>query len=370
MMDRRQFVAAVTGLPVSGALFGCNTTSARYGDIASNVEQSRAATGIPALGAAVVGAGGLEAIHVAGVRAFPDGPRVETTDQWHIGSCTKAFTATLAARLIEQGVIRWDTPIADVLGRAGDPSWHDVPLLWLLSHRSGADNNFDQSLWEQMVAAGGPLRDQRAWLVAQGLKAPPSAAPNTRTSYSNAGYMIAGAMLEAAANRDWETLVRDQVFAPLGLTSAGFGAPGTPGRIDQPLGHVRGDGGRWRRIELGPGDDNPAATGPAGAIHLSLHDWSRFISAHLRSDTTYLSAASWRRLHTAGEPGWEYTPGWQVGTGEDGRPVLDHLGSNGFFVAQATLYPAQGKAVLIVTNLGDDAAAPAFESLLEELTPE
>lgn len=340
-------------------------------DLSDLVEAERAQAGIPALGAAVVGPDGLLAIGVAGVRAFPAGPSVRQRDQWHIGSCTKAFTGTLAARLIERNLLHWDTTVAQVLGTRMHAGWHEVPLLWLLSHRSGAEGNFDQSIWERMVALGGSLREQRAWLVAEGMKSPPPAAPNSRTSYSNAGYMIAGAMLEKAANRDWESLVRREVFGPLGLSSAGFGAPGTPGRLDQPLGHVRGESGGWKRIELGPGDDNPAATGPAGTIHLSLSDWAKFITAHLRGargEDAYLHRLSWQRLHNPGEAAWEYSPGWVVSRPrENGEPVLRHLGSNNFFVAQAVLFPARNRAVLLVTNLGDDAAEPAFSRLLERL---
>ncbi|GAA0645972.1 serine hydrolase domain-containing protein [Brevundimonas lenta] len=365
MMDRRQFAAALAGLPLTAAL--ARPAAAQPADISTLVEAERAQAGVPALGAAVVGLQGAERLGVAGVRAWPDGPPVQPSDRWHIGSCTKAFTAALAARLIERGLIGWDTTVAGVLGGAGDPAWNDVSLLWLLSHRSGAEGNFDQALWEQMVARGGPLRDQRAWLVMEGLKTPPAAPPNTRTAYANAGYMIAGVMLETVADLDWEALIRREVFAPLGLTEAGFGAPGTPGRLDQPLGHVRGEDGAWRRIDLGPGDDNPAAAGPAGTIHLSLADWSRFIAAHLRADESYLSADSWRRLHTPGEPGWDYAPGWKVEAGDDGQTVLSHLGSNGFFVAQATLWPARGRAVLLTVNLADDAAGPAFGRLLETL---
>jgi CubicO group peptidase (beta-lactamase class C family) len=373
-LNRRQLSLGLAALPISLVPPGRAAMAmqpAADPDLNALVEAERAQAGIPALGAAVAASDGMQAIGVAGIRAFPDGPPVAPQDRWHIGSCTKTFTATLAARLIERGVLRWESTVGEVLGRAMQAGWHDVPLLWLLSHRSGAPNNFDQPLWQRMVARGGSLRDQRAWLVAEGMKIPPPAAPNSRTLYSNAGYLIAGAMLERAADRDWEALVRHEVFAPLGLASAGFGAPGTPGRLDQPLGHQRGEGG-WRRIELGPGDDNPAATGPAGTIHLSLSDWARFVAAHLagaRGEATYLGRAAWQRLHVPGEAGRAYSAGWIAAREQNGETTLRHMGSNGFFVAQATLYPSRDRGVLIVTNLGDDAAEPAFRRLLERLQP-
>lgn len=50
--------------------------------------------------------------------------------------------------------------------------------------------------------------------------------------YSNLGYMVAGAMAEKLTGKSWENLMRVKLFNPLGMTSAGFGAPGTPGKID------------------------------------------------------------------------------------------------------------------------------------------
>lgn len=374
MINRRQFVLGLAAMPIAvsnGSLSAGEPALPNRRDIFTMVEDERVRAGIPALGAALVSSVGMEAIGVAGVRAYPDGPTVSQRDRWHIGSCTKAFTATLAARLVDRGALQWDSTIGQVFGTESDARWRDIPLLWLLCHRSGAGKNFEQVLMEQMVARGGSLRDQRSFVVAQGLKSPPAFPPNSRTEYSNAGFLIAGAMMERVVGSSWESLVRREVFEPLGLESAGFGAPGAPGRLDEPLGHVRGVEGRWKRIERGPGDDIPAAGGPAGTIHLSLPDWSLFVAEHLRGAkraSSYLSSSSWKRLHQPAERGWDYAPGWIVTQSQGGsEDVLHHLGSNNFFVAQATLHPARDIAILLVTNLGDDAAEPAFRRLHDRL---
>lgn len=370
--DRRRVSLAFAAAPL-GLLFGSRGLAAQTiepVDLFEPVETIRARQGIPALGAALATSDGLVAVGVAGVRAFPDGPLVTVGDRWHIGSCTKAMTATLAARLVEAGLLWWDSTIGEVLGGDMHAGWRDVSLIALLCHRSGAEGNFDQSLWEAMVARGGSLREQRAFFAAEGLKTPPAFEPGIRSSYSNAGFMVAGAMMERAADLDWESLIRREVFEPLGMTSAGFGAPGTPGLLDEPLGHVRGADGAWRRVDLGPGDDNPAAAGPAGTVHVSLPDWARFIAAHLKGsggDGAYLSHASWLRLHTPGGPGWDYAPGWSIAGSGEGPSMLTHLGSNGHFVAQATIWPDRDRGALLVTNLADDAAEPAFRDLQSQL---
>jgi CubicO group peptidase (beta-lactamase class C family) len=326
---------------------------------------------IPALGGAIVTSRGLEAIGAAGLRSAGSNVPVTSGDQWHIGSCGKAITATLAARLIERGVLSWETTIGQVLGPDIHAAWKDVPLLWLLAHRSGASMNLSEELWQEMAARGGSPREQRRFFVMQGLKTiPPATMPNTATVYSNAGYLIAGVMLETLTDTAWEELVQREVFAPLGMTRTGLGAPGTPGKLDQPLGHIRGEAG-WSPVALGPRADNPPAGGPAGTVHTTLADWARFISAHLageRGDERFLKAESWRKLHAAAAPDWDYSAGWVVTEADwAGGTLLRHLGSNGFWVAEASIAPDKDFAMLIVTNVGDDAAEAPFKKLLAAL---
>lgn len=334
--------------------------------IAPLLEKSR----LPALGAAIVTSEGLEAIGTVGVRSWAAAAKVSIDDQWHIGSCTKSITATLVARLVERGVLGWDTTIGSVLGKGVHAAWRDVTITWLVCHRSGAPLNFDENLWQTMVARGGSPREQRRFFVGEGLKTPPTATPNSGTVYSNSGFLVAGVMLEVLTDTSWEDLVRREVFEPLGMTRTGFGAPGTPGKLDQPLGHTRGTDG-WSPIAPGPNADNPAATGPAGSIHTTLSDWSRFVAAHLRGergDQRFLKTSSWKRLHAPGGKGWEYSPGWVVSEEvSSGGTRLRHLGSNGYWVAEATMFPGKGFAVLIVTNVADDAAETPFKDLLSAL---
>src|SRR5947209_5537965 len=73
----------------------------------------------------------------------------------------------------------------------------------------------------------------------RGLVTRPIAAPRgSKFIYSNEGYAIAGAMIERVTGRAWEDLMRERIFEPLGMKSAGFGTPASPGEVDQPWGHA------------------------------------------------------------------------------------------------------------------------------------
>ena len=80
----------------------------------------------------------------------------------------------------------------------------------------------------------------------------PAAQAETEFLYSNAGYVIAGAMLEQVTGESWEELIRTEVFEPLGMTRAGFGAPGSADAVDQPRGHRAGLFGGLNAVAPGP----------------------------------------------------------------------------------------------------------------------
>ena len=72
-------------------------------------------------------------------------------------------------------------------------------------------------------------------------------------SYSNAGYIIVGAILERVSGKQWETLIRDRLFTPLKMTSAGFGPPSKSNQTDQPWGHLNRGGNFVPHFRRQPG---------------------------------------------------------------------------------------------------------------------
>lgn len=286
---------------------------------------------------------------VAGVRRAGAAEPVTEDDLWHIGSLTKSMTATLAARMVEAGLIGWDTTAGELLG-AEHPdmaeAWRGVPLEAFLRHASGMRANL--SLFGTLRVGQGPRHDY----VARALASPPEGERGGYL-YSNAGYVVAGAMLEAAGGAPWEELVAREVFAPLGLASAGFGPP----EGDQPQGHRGALFGGLRPVPPGPRADNIPALGPAGRVHLSAADMLRYLRAHLLAEEEYLSAGSWARLHRAEGPGG-YAMGWVEADG-----VLRHSGSNTMWFAQMRLYRAEGVAVFVAVNSGlIERVRPAVEA--------
>lgn len=315
---------------------------------------------VPALGAAVILDGRLAAVGAAGVRKQGDPTPVLQDDLWHLGSCTKAMTATLLARFVERGVLQWTTTVADGLPDLADkmdPVAKTITLEQLLSHHSGLPGGPPPKLWGELFRYAGTTTAARTEVAATMLAVPPEAKPGTRYLYSNAGYMIAGAIAERLGKKSWEQLMQEQLFAPLGMTTAGLGPPGKAGAVEQPYAHRPGK--KPVPIGPGPGADNPASLGPAGTVHCSLADWSRFVLLHLgcaEGDAAILKPATLLELHRA--RGDDYGFGWGVTTRPWARgTVITHSGSNTVWFCTVWAAPEEHFAVLVTCNQGDTGAA-------------
>jgi len=328
------------------------------------LEPIRQKHGLPALAAAVVHDGTLIARGAVGLRAVGSPEPVTVGELWHIGSCTKAFTATLIALLVEDGKLSWTTTIGDTFPDFADEirsEYREVTIEQLLRHRSGlpTDRRPDPSIRSKIASLSGPIRVQRHEAARLVLQQTPAAPAGTEMLYSNYGYMVAGAMAEAVTGRSWEELIRERIFGPLGMSTAGFGAPGVAGVLTQPRGHRGG-----RPVEPGPAADNTPVIGPAGTIHLSLADWGKFAALHLaglRGESHFLRPETFTRLYTP-SPGTNVAMGWGVDDwpGGIGR-LVTHAGSNGSWFARIVLSPARNLAILVAINSGGPEAEKATD---------
>jgi CubicO group peptidase (beta-lactamase class C family) len=383
-----------------GPVYECISVAAdRVDDLSPLLAGSVQKFKLPGMAAAIVQGNRMTAFGVAGIRCRGSAEHITADDLFHIGSDTKSMTATLAAMLIEDGKLQWTSTPADILPKDGvskiDPAWTRVTLEELLTHHAGVRANPDLVGLLFIRAFSGSPQNERRDVCRAMLRKPPDKEPGKAFLYSNAGFIIAGTMAETAAGKPWEELMRERLFGPLGMASAGYGPPGMPtaqpGRsngaktpktetVSQPCGHD-GNG-----IPHPPSwaADNPACFGPAGTVHVSLRDWAKYASFHLGGERgevwtvpgtskPLLSVDSVRRLHTPfGDSitpgGPRYAKGWGVRKDvKTGETTLMHFGSNGFWMAGIALYPARNVAILVATNQGGEQAQQACNQLLRTL---
>ena len=326
--------------------------------------------GVPALGCAVIVDGEVAGIGASGVRKRGEETKVTINDQWHLGSCTKAMTATLLAKEVDEGSVAWATTMADAfpdLRGKLDETAGRITVEQLLQHRAGLPAGPSPDLWRRMFSYPGIDPEARTEVALELLAKPPEAEPGTRFLYSNAGYMIAGAVLERLGDkRPWEKRMREDLFQPLGMKDSGFGPPGNKDSVSQPWGHPAGGGAAAFA-------DNPSSLGPAGTVYATLRDWAKFACLHLGEGRPLLTKGRLRELHT---PSGDHALGWVV-TARPWAPgpVLTHNGSNTMWYCVAWLAPEAKFGVLVVCNDGggakacDDAAAACIRRFRAQREP-
>ena len=369
-------IALVPSVHAATGMFQQPRQSVR--DLSGLLEAENEVRGLPAVAAVVISGDEVVAEGVTGVRRLGHPEKATITDRWHLGSCTKAMTATMIGILVEQGHLSWGTKIIDALPDMVEvirPEYRDVTLEMLLSHRGGITHEWEvPGLWDVLWKRESNAVTERRKMAEAMLSHPPKVPPG-QYFYSNGGYGIAGHMAEVTLGKPWEALLRDFVFEPLGMTTAGFGVPWVGMPAVEPWPHT-GDGAS---ISPGPFADNPPSIGPGGTVHASIRDWAKFIIEHLKGargeNGRLLSAEVYRRLQTGrriGDGDTEYALGWIVvyrpwakgdNRNDTGRS-LHHSGTNNSWYALAWVAPERDFAVLATTNMGGNGVFEKLDAVI------
>jgi len=321
---------------------------------------------IPGLSVAIVRNDSVIYAKGFGVLAAGRPAPVNEKTLFEIGSSSKAFTATLIAMLVSDGKMRWDERLTTYLPdfRMYDPVANEgVTIRDALSHRSGIARG------ELAWLGAGISRDEVLHRV-RFLK--PESPFRSRYSYQNMMFLAAGQAAAKAAGSNWEDLVRQRIFTPLGMTATVPTAKGltntnvaAPHGIDHDTDFVKP-----------PFDAENIA--PAGAILSSAVDMAQWLRFQLNDGVVggkrLVSSAALRETHTpqilipsTGERGGDsvsvkrftsYGMGWMV---EDYRGQLSwqHGGNTLGMTAAVGMLPEKNVGVVVLSNM-QGAALPAL----------
>ena len=321
------------------------------------LERFRTKTKVPAVIGAVTDADELLGIDVVGSRSRTNPTDLATIDdQWHIGSCTKAITAVLFARLVEEGLAEWGTPLANLFPDldGADTGWTKVTIDDLLVCRAGVPANPPGSDMMRLHKWEAPPTEQRTQTTNDILREAPK--KPGEFLYSNLGYIMAGAAIDRLASTSFEDALTTYVWEPLGITSAGVGAPpdvlGHPAKL--PIGPLSaGLGNPAEDLSMA---DNPTVFTPAGRYHMAIGDWARFQRVFLKNGEPLISSRSIERLLSTpdGPKGKSMSMGW-IPAGAAGA-THGQQGSNTMWAATALMDLKSGHTAMVVTNDGRSKA--------------
>ncbi len=241
--------------------------------------------------------GELEALLLNyGTAARDGGGPVNSNTIYEIGSITKVFTGILLAEAVNDGKMKLDDPIQGYLpGGVYAPDYKGIPITLneLATHRSGLPRDLNSD----------SLSDLYAWLNGFRL----SRAPGAEYVYSNLGYSLLGDILARNANADYGTLVFQSVSQPLGLMDTADALSAEQmSRLAQGYAY---DGSLARYFP------DSGAMAPAGYLHSTLNDLTRFVIDNMQPDSTPLAAALSLAQTSQSEgsnPGTGTALGWEI----------------------------------------------------------
>ncbi|MEY4589188.1 MAG: hypothetical protein RL497_1264 [Pseudomonadota bacterium] len=300
--------------------------------------------------------------------------KIKAEHYFALGSNGKSITAILAAKMVEAGLVHWHSRILDVLpeleGEIRD-EYTTVTLEQLLNHKSGmiplTDGDEAQSFEGDLPENA---RERRLVTIKWMLNQAPVASAGTGFHYSNAGYTVAGAMMEKLGNSTYLNLVNEWVLKPLDI-SAIMTMPAT--RLDnQPLGYL-GQKNHLTRVD--PHDEIllllDDVISPAGSLCMTAQDYGKYLQWHLRALSgadTPLPSSYLDKLHALNNN--EYALGWlMIKNSQNNNVVLFHGGETDGFTTTAVLDGAGKSGVFAVTNTAsDDENNPWVGDLLEKKT--
>jgi CubicO group peptidase (beta-lactamase class C family) len=296
-----------------------------------------------------------------GVRQIATSDFIQLSDRFHIGSNAKAFTAFLAARMVESGKITWDTKFFDIfpdLKAAAKENYYNITIKDLLSHRAYLQAFRAGEDYTKIVSTDSSARGQRIAFAKYALTLDPVKFPQGQSySYSNGGYILAAAMLEKITDTSWEQQAIQLFNLEMGL-GIDFGFPNRLNR-KQPWGHLS-EGNK--RIATAPDHAYrlPSASIPAGDMNTTIQEygkWLRHYLLGLQGKDTYLKEETYKFM-LFGLP--EYSMGWANIIKGDKIHYAMHEGSAGTFFSHAGISQEKNIAVAIFSNSADPQTVAAI----------
>jgi CubicO group peptidase (beta-lactamase class C family) len=316
---------------------------------------------MPELCYAVVSADSVIEMYALGERKIHSGSTATLNDRFRIGSNTKAITSFIAARLVKQGKISWDTKFFDLFPelKAGSrKEYHDLTLLNLLSFRTRLfPYTYTYSKPAKGQFTGGEER-QRYQFAEWFFQQKPVPAKDS-INFSNLGYVAAGLMLEKASGKSYKQLVT-QLGEQLGI-AFGFGQPNAKDPL-QTWGHDN------RLTPEPPGDDYKLNwLLAAGNINVSLPDYAKFIQLQLKGlkgRSPLLTKEEFHFLHF-GLSG--VSVGWFSDVTAKGAQYSYNIGNPGSFLTMVYIHPKEDLAFIFFTNVQTEKAEEGLATLYDEL---
>jgi len=323
------------------------------------VTKSMAEWKVPGMAVVIIKDGKVVLAEGFGLRDVKNNLKVTPRTIFAIGSSSKAFTATTAGILVDDGKLDWDKPIREYLPTFklwDDFASEQMTSRDLLCHRSGLPRHEFMWIWS-------PFSRQELFNRLSFLE--PSHNFRTVFQYQNQMIMTAGYLVGELSHSTWEEFTRKRIFEPLGMTSSSFSIEDMKAAADHSLPY----GEKKDKVVEIP-FRNIEAIGPAGSINSNVVDMANWVILNLNKgkfagkqvvseavmtqiqspqmviqDPLFLFLNNFPELYYP-----SYGMCWFI-TSYRGHTMLNHGGNIDGFSAMVSFMPRDNMGFVILTNL-------------------
>jgi len=280
-----------------------------------------------------------------------------------IGSCTKAFTASILGMLEKEGKVSIDKPVRDYLPELvfkNDYTNKHATLRDMMCHRTGLPRH-DYS-WYGSTASRNELLERVRYQE-------PTFELREKYQYNNFMFMAQGIVIEKLTGKSWEDNMREKIFKPLGMNNTNMSVIDMEKATDRSLAYSSAD----NKIKAIP-YRNIDAIGPAGSINSCAKDMANWLITWINDGkfngkeiipAGYRTQAITAQIATGGGlPGAEnpdiHMTGYGLGWGMNsyrGHYRVEHSGGIDGFITLTLFFPSDSIGIFVVTNQIGPAAA-------------
>lgn len=342
------------------------------------LEEEVSAQDIPGLAVAVVSSKGILDIQTLGVRSVKDSEQVSEDTVFRIASVSKTFAGAVASQLVQHNIFDWDDPISGILPQYAigtDVTSQKMTLRHVMSHTTGLMPHAFSNMLDAGVAYD-KIQEKFHEI-------PTVCAPGRCYGYQNVVFSLVADVVETSLQTSYEDFVRENIFAPLGMTQASMNYEDFVANPHASDPHQFGRNG-WRVSSV-----NKAyySTGPAAGINATILDMSRWAQANLGAFPEVLPLSLLEMQHTPVvetprgnyfnrwprlEKAW-YGLGWRI-MDYAGVRVIHHGGGVRGYRSEMVLIPAYDLGLVVLINaetrLANDVVPQFLDHVLTAMAPQ
>jgi CubicO group peptidase (beta-lactamase class C family) len=273
--------------------------------------------------------------------------------RFNLASMNKMFTAVAIAQLVQQGKLSFDEPISAVLPDYPKPAADQVTVHHLLTHTAGLGDYMTEAFERAKPVISSP-RDYFPFFIDQRLAFQPGA----RFQYSNAGFVLLGAIIEQVSGQSYYDYIREHIFEPAGMANSDYStlSEGAPDRAEGYT-YWRLDGPQWAS-QVSSQSTLPTRGGPAGGGYSTapdLLDFARALLDHKLLNAAFTDLVTTGKVSDGGDTERKYAYGFGD-IRSHGERVIGHNGGSPGVNTQLDILPNRGYVIVVLSNYDPPSA--------------